>query len=105
MRHGQTCHLRLAGKLVLSSNRPRIKGHSVIPATCTTRSVLSVLSVWLSRTLLHLIMSELADASGKSGHDTSGNRTHGTWRLQLRTLARDGPEGGAMSSEKHLGLG
>ena len=27
-------------------------------------------SVWLSRTLLHLIMSELADASGKSGLET-----------------------------------
>eukprot|EP00670_Eutreptiella_braarudii_P022789 CAMPEP_0174347490 /NCGR_PEP_ID=MMETSP0811_2-20130205/3582_1 /TAXON_ID=73025 ORGANISM="Eutreptiella gymnastica-like, Strain CCMP1594" /NCGR_SAMPLE_ID=MMETSP0811_2 /ASSEMBLY_ACC=CAM_ASM_000667 /LENGTH=211 /DNA_ID=CAMNT_0015473115 /DNA_START=112 /DNA_END=742 /DNA_ORIENTATION=+ len=28
----QTCHWRPAGKLVLSSDRPRIKGHSVIPA-------------------------------------------------------------------------
>ena len=32
----QTCHWRPAGKLVLSSDRPRIKGHSVIPAPYTT---------------------------------------------------------------------
>ena len=34
----QTCHGRLAGKLVLSRNRPRIKRHSVIPAPRTTRT-------------------------------------------------------------------
>ena len=28
----QTCHSRLAGKPVLSRNRPRTRGHSVIPA-------------------------------------------------------------------------
>ena len=32
----QTCHKRLAGKLILSRNRPRITGHSVIPVPCTT---------------------------------------------------------------------
>ena len=30
----QICHEHQAGKLVLSRNRPRIKGHSVIPALC-----------------------------------------------------------------------
>ena len=34
----QTCHQRMAGKLVLSSDRPRIKGCSVIPAPCTTKT-------------------------------------------------------------------
>ena len=43
-------------------------GHSVIPAPRTTRTQeeRAASSVWLSRTLPHLIMSELADASGKS---------------------------------------
>ena len=35
-RPDQTCHWHLAGKLVLSSKGPHIKGHSVIPAPCTT---------------------------------------------------------------------
>ena len=35
---GQTCHSRLAGKRVLSRNRPRSNGHSVIPAPRTTRT-------------------------------------------------------------------
>ena len=34
----RTCHSRLAGKLVLSRNRHRTNGHSVIPAPCTTRT-------------------------------------------------------------------
>ena len=33
-------------------------------------------SVWLSRTLLHLIMSELADASGKSGYEVVVRASH-----------------------------
>ena len=32
IQRGQTCHSRPAGKLVLSSDRPRTQGHSVIPA-------------------------------------------------------------------------
>ena len=34
----QTCHERLPGKLVLSSDRPRVNGHSVILAPHTTRT-------------------------------------------------------------------
>ena len=60
----QTCHWRPAGQLVLSSNRPHTKGHSVIPAPRTTGTQSGV---WLSRLLLHLIMSGLADTIGTPG--------------------------------------
>ena len=52
----------------LSRNRPRINGHSVIPTPRTTRTQYerAASSVWLSRTLLHPIMSEPADAGGTS---------------------------------------
>ena len=60
------------GKLVLSRNRPRTKGHSVIPAPRTTETQEpAASSVWLSRTLLNPIMSGLADASGTSGPHAS----------------------------------
>ena len=82
----------MAGKLVVSINGARIKGHSVIPAPCTTRtqSERAASSVWLGRTLLHLIMSELADASGKSDPLLFLSR----WRLANKQPSQAGGGGG-----------
>ena len=46
-------------------------------------------SVWLSRTLPHLIMSELADASGKSAHQSHTQRPD---VYQHSHIARPRPE-------------
>ena len=43
--------------------------------------------MWLSRTLLHLIMSELADASGKSGRGVGGARPLRWGGMRQVTLA------------------